>query len=346
MSHLVGVSRYIHRYFTFSEPQGGGFSIYTLIFHLQWATGWGFLAIYIDVSPSLTHLLGVSRYIHWHFTFSEPLGGGFLLYTLTFHVQWITGWGFLAIYTDISPSVSHWVGVSRYIHWHCNFSESLGGCFSLHTLTFHVQWVTGWGFLAIYTDISPSLNHSVAVSRYIHWHFTCSESLRGGFSLYTLTFHLHWITWWGFLAIYTDISPAVSHCVGVSRYIHWHFTCSESLGGGFSLYTLTFHLHWITWWGFLAIYTDISPAVSHCVGVSLYIHWHFTFSESLGGCFSLYTLTFPLQWVTGWGFLAIYTDISPSVSHWVGVSRYIHWHFTFSEPLCGCFSLYTLTFHL
>ena len=241
VSRWVGVSRYISRYFTFSEPLGGGFSLY----------------------------------IHWHFTFSEPLGGGFSLYTLAFHLQWVTGWGFLAIYTDISPSVSHSVGVSRYIY----------------TLTFHIQWVTRWGFLAIYTDISPSVSHWVGVSRYIHWHFTFSEHLGGGFSLYTLTFHLQWASGWGFLAIYTDISPTVSHWVGVYRYIYWYFTFSESLGGGFSLYP------------------DISPSVSHWVGVSRYI----------------YTLTFHLQWATGWGFLAIYTDISPSVRHWVGVSRYIHW---------------------
>ena len=229
---------------------------------------------------------------------------------MTLALLWATGWGFLAIYTDISPSVSHWVG-----------------------------------FLAIYTDISPSVSHWVVVSRYIHWHFTFSESLGGGFllytltfhlqlvtgwvfSLYTLTFHLQWVTGWRFLAIYTDISHSVSHWVaaaiytdishsvshwvgvscyihwyftfseplgGVSCYIYWHFTFSEPLGGGFSVYTLTFHLQWVTGWWFLAIYTDISPSVSH--------------------------------WV---GFLAIYTDISPSVSHWVAVSCYIHWHFTFS----------------
>ena len=218
MSHWVGVSRYIRWHFTFSEPLGGGFSLYTLTFHLQWVTVWGFLAIYTDISPSVSHCVGVSRYIHWDFTFSEPLGGGFSLYTLTFHLQWVTGWGFLAIYTNISPSVSHWVG-----------------------------------FLAIYADISPSVSHWVGVSRYIHWHFTFSESLCGGFSLYTLTFHLQWVTGWGFLAIYTDISPSVSHWVGVSRYIDWHFTFSEPLGGGFSLYTLTFHLQWVTVWGFLAI---------------------------------------------------------------------------------------------
>ena len=279
----------------------------------------------------MSHWVGVSRYIHWHFTFSESLCGGFSLYTLTFHLQWATGWGFLAIYADISPSVSHWVGVSRYIHWHFTFSESLGGGFSLYTLTFHLQWVTVWGFLAIYTNISPSVSHWVGVSRYIRWHFTFSEPLGGGFSLYTLTFHLQWATGWGFLAIYTDISPSVSHWVGVSRYIHWHFTFSESLCGGFSLYTLTFHLQWATVGG--------------------------------GGSFSLYTLTFHLLWATVWGFfatytdishsvshwvgvLAIYTDISPPVSHWVGVSRYIYWHFTFSEPLGGGFSLYILTFHL
>ena len=346
MSHCVGVSHYIHWYFTFSESLCGGFSLYTLTFHLQWVTGWGFLAIYTDISTSVSHWVGVSRYIHWHFTFSEPLGGGFSLYTLTFHLQWVTGWGFLAIYTDISPSVSHWMGITRYIHWHFTFSEPLGGDYSLYTLTFHLQWATGWGLLAIYTDISPSVSHWVGVSHYIHRHFTFSEPLGGGFSLYTLTFHLQWATGWGFLAIYTDISPSVSHWVGVSRYIHWHFTFSESLGGGFSLYTLTFHLQWVTGWGFLAIYTDISTSVSHWVGVSSYIHWHFTFSEPLGGGFSLYTQTFHLQWATGWGFLAIYTDISPSVSHWVGVSRYIHRHFTFSEPLGGGFSLYTQTFHL
>ena len=207
--------------------------------------------------------MGVSRYIHWHFIFSESLGGGFSLYTLTFHLQWATGWGFLTIYTDISPSVSHWVGVSRYIHWHFTFSEPLGGGFSLYTLIFHLQWVTGWGFLAIYTDISPSVSHWVGVSRYIHWHFTFSEPLGGGFSLYTLTFHLQWATRWGFLAIYTDISLSVSHWVGVSLYIHWHFIFSEPLGGGFSLYTLTFHLQWATRWGFLSIYTDIASSVSH-----------------------------------------------------------------------------------
>ena len=289
---------------------------------------------------------------------------------------------FLAIYTDISPSVSHWVGVSCYIHWHFTFSKSLGGCFSLYTLTFHLQWATGWMFLGIYSDIWGSVSHWVDVSRYIHWHLRFSESLCGGFSLYTLTVHLHWVTGWGFLAIYTDISPSVSHWVDVSCYIHWHFTFSQPLCVGFSLYTLTVHLQWATGWGFLVIYTDISPLLSHWVGVLGYIHWHFTFSESLGGCFlliytdispsvshcvwcfSLYTLTFHLEWVTGWGFLAIYTDISPSVSHWVGVSCNIHWHFTFSESLCvmflaiytdispsvshwvDSFSIYTLTFHL
>ena len=186
--------------------------------------------------------MGVSRYIHWHFTFSESLGGGFSLYTLTLHIQWVTRWGFLAIYTDTSHLVSHWVGVSRYIHWYFTFSEPLGGGFSLYTLTFHLQWATGWGFLAIYIDISPSVSHWVGVSRYIHWHFTFSESLGGGFSLYILTLHIQWVTRWGFLAIYIDTSHSVSHWVGVSRYIHWHFTFSESLGGGFSLYTLTLHI--------------------------------------------------------------------------------------------------------
>ena len=190
--------------------------------------------------------MGVSRYIHWHFTFSESLGGGFSLYTLTLHIQWVTRWGFLAIYTDTSHLVSHWVGVSRYIHWHFTFSEPLGG-----------------GFLAIYTDISRTVSHWVGVSRYIHWHFTFSEPLGGGFSLCTLTFHLQWVTRWGFLAIYTDTSHLVSHWVGVSRYIYWHFTFSESLGGGFSLYILTLHIQWVTGWGFVAIYTDTSHSVSH-----------------------------------------------------------------------------------
>ena len=239
--------------------------------------------------------------------------------------------------------MSHWVGVSCYIHWHVTFSEALGWSFLLYTLTCHLQWATGWGFLAIYTDISPSVSHWVVVSLYIEWHFTFSEPLGGGFSLYTLTFHLQWVTWWGLLAIYTDISPSVSHWVGVSHYIHWHFTFSEPLGAGFSLYRLIVHLQWVTGWGLLlAIYSGISPSVSHWVGVSRYMHWHFTFSEPLGGGFSIYTLTFHLQWVTWWRLLAIYTNISPSVSHWVGVSRYIHWHFTFNEPLGGGFSLYTL----
>ena len=370
-----GFSLYIHWHFTFSEPLGGGFSLYTLAFHLQWVTGWVFLTIYTDISPSVSHWVGVSRYIHWHFTFSEHLGGGFSLYTLTYHLQWASGWGFLAIYTDISPSVSIWVGVSRYIHWHFTFSEHLGGGFSLYTLTFHLQWASGWGFLAIYTDISPSVSIWVGVSRYIHWHFTFSEHLGGGFSLYTLTFHLQWASGWGFLAIYTDISPSVSIWVGVSCYIYRYFTYCQPLGGGlslyilifhlqwasgwgFSLYILIFHLQWASGWGFLAIYTDISPSVSHWVGVSRYIHNHFTFSESLGGGFLLYTLTFHLQGATGWMFLVIntdishsmshwvgvsryriYTDISPSVSHWVGVSHYIHWHFTFSKQLGGGFSL-------
>ena len=363
MSHWVEVTRYIHWYFTFSEPLGGGFSLYrltfhlqwvtgwgfslyTLTFHIQWVTGWGFLAIYIGISPSVSHWVGVSRYIHWHFIFSESLGGFIPLYTPTFHLQWATGWGFLAIYTDISPLVSHWVGVSRYIHWHFTFSESLGGFIPLYTPTFHLQWTTGWGFLAIYTDISPSVSHWVVLFLYIHRHFTFSEPLGGGFSLYTLTFHLQWVTGWFYSSIYTDISPSVSHWVGVSRYIHWHFTFSEPLGGGFSLYRLTFHLQWVTGWFYSCIYTDISPSVSHWVGVSRYIHWHFTFSESLGGFIPLYTPTVHLQWATGWGFLAIYTDISPLVSHWVGVSRYIHWHFTFSEPLGGFIPLYTPTFHL
>ena len=186
--------------------------------------------------------MGITRYIHWHFTFSEPLGGGFSLYTLTFHLQWATEWGLLTIYTDISPSVSHWMGITRYIHWHFTFSEPLGGGFSLYTLTFHLQWATGWGLLAIYTDISPSVSHWMGITRYIHWHFTFSKPLGGGFSLYTLTFHLQWATGWGLLAIYTDILPSLSHCVGVSRYINWHFTFSEPLCGGFSLYTLTFQL--------------------------------------------------------------------------------------------------------
>ena len=394
VSIWVGVSCYIYRYFTFCQPLGGGFSLYILTFHLQWVTGWGFLAIFTDISPSVSIWVGVSRYIYRYFTFSEHLGGGFLLYIQIFHILSATGWGFLAIHSDISPSVSHWVGVSRhiycyfifseslggsfslYIHWHFTFSESLGGGFSPYILLFHLQWVTGWGFLAIYTltfhlsehlgggfslyklifhlqwasgwgflaiytDISPSVSIWVGVSRYIHWHFTFSEHLGGGFSLYTLIFYLQWASGWGFLAIYTDISPSVSIWVGVSRYIHWYFTFSEHLGGGFSLYTLIFHLQWASGWGFLAIYTDISPSVSICVGVSRYIHWYFTFSEHLGGGFSLYTLIFHLQWASGWRFLAIYTDISPSVSHCVGVSRYIHWHFTFSESLCGGFSLYT-----
>ena len=234
------------------------FHIYTLKCHLQWVTGWMFLVIYTEISHSVSHWVGVSHY---------------------------------RLYTDISPSVTHWVGVSRYIHWHFTFSESLGGGFSLYTLTFHLQWATGWGFFAIYTDISPSVSHWVGVSRYIHWHFTFSEALGGGFSLYTLTFYLQWAYGWGFLAIYTDISPSVSHWVAVSRYIYRYFTFSEPLGGGFSLYILTFHLQWATGWGFLAIYT----------------------------------LTFHLQWVTGWEFLAIHSDISPTVSHWVGVFRYIQW---------------------
>ena len=416
VSHWVGVSRYIYRYFTFCQPLGGGFLLYIQIFHILSATGWGFLAIHSDISPSVSHWVVVSRhiycyfifseslggsfslYIHWHFTFSEHLGGGFSPYILLFHLQWVTGWGFLAIYTAISSSVSHWVGVSRhiycyfiyseslggcfslyihwhftsvsiwvgvsrYIHWYFTFSEHLGGGFSLYTmifhlqwasgwgfslytLTFHLQWASGWGFLAIYTDISPSVSIWVGVSRYIHWYFTFSEHLGGGFSLYILIFHLQWASGWGFLAIYTDISPSVSIWVGVSRYIHWHFTFSEHLGGGFSLYTLTFHLQWASGWGFLAIYTDISPSVSHWVVVSRYIYWHFTFSESLGGGFSLYSLIFHLQWASGWGFLAIYTDISPSVSIWVGVSCYIYRYFTFCQPLGGGFSLYILTFHL
>ena len=321
MSHCVDVSCYIHWYFTFSESLGRVF-----------------LAIYTDISPSVSHWVVVSRYIHWHFTFSEPLGGCFLLYTLTFHLQSATVCGFLAIYTDISPLVSHLVDVSCYIHWHFTFNEPLCGCFLLYTLTFHLQWATGWMFLAIYTDISPSVSHWVGVSRYIHWHFTFSEPLGGSFSLYTLTFHLQWVTGWMFLAIYTDISPSVSHCVVgfslytltfhlqwatgwiVSRYIHWHFTFSESTG-----------------WMFLAIYTDIWGSVSHWVDVSRYIHWHLRFSESLGGGFSLYTLTFHLEWVTGWVLFAIYSDISPSVSHWVDVSLYIHWHFTFNKSLGGGF---------
>ena len=258
VSHWVGVSHY--RLYTDISPSVShwvGVSRYILTFHLQRVTGWGFLAIYTDISHSVSHWVGVSRYIHWHFTFSEPLGGGFSQYTLTFHLQWATVWGFLAIYTDISPSVSHWVGVSRYIHWYFTFSESLGGGFSQYTLTFHLQWATGWGFLAIYTDISPSVSIWVGVSRYIYRYFTFSEHLGGGFSLYIQICHLQWASGWGFLAIYTAISSSVSHLVGVSRYIHWHFTFSEPLGGGFSLYTLTFHLQWATGWGFLAIYTDI-----------------------------------------------------------------------------------------
>ena len=176
MSHWVGISCYIHWHFTFSESLGGGFSLYTLTFHLQWVTGWGF-SRYIHWHFTFSESLGGDflLYIHWHFTFSEPLGGGFSLYILTLHIQWVTRWGFLAIYTDTSHLVSHWVGVSRYIHWHFTFSEPLGGGFSLYTLTFLLQWATGWGFLAIYTDISPSVNH-----------------------------------WVGFLAIYTDTSHLVS----------------------------------------------------------------------------------------------------------------------------------------
>ena len=199
--------------------------------------------------------------------------------------------------------------VSCFIYLHISFIQSVGVVISLYTyispavshwvvvfhiytLTCHLQWVIGWMFLVIYTEISHSVSHWVGVSHY---------------------------------RLYTDISPSVTHWVGVSRYIQYHFTFSEPLGGVFSLYTLTFHLQWASGWGFLTIYTDISPSVSHWVGVSRYTFWHFTFSESLGGGFLLYTLPFHLQWVAGWGFPAIYTDISPSVTHWVGVSHYIHW---------------------
>ena len=308
---LAGIfSLYIYVNISFIRSLCGGFLLYILTYLFHSISGCGYITIYLHISCS------------------EPLGGGFsYIYTdISPSVSHWVGVSHYRLYTDISPSVSHWVGVSRYI------------------LTFHLQRVTGWGFLAIYTDISHSVSHWVGVSRYIHWHFTFSEPLGGGFSQYTLTFHLQWATVWGFLAIYTDISPSVSHWVGVSRYIHWYFTFSESLGGGFSLYTLTFHLQWASGWGFLTIYTAISSSVSHWVGVSRYIYRYFTFSEPLGGGFSLYTLTFHLQWASGCGFLTIYTAISSSVSHWVGVFRYIYRYFTFSEPLGGGFPLYILTY--
>ena len=254
MSIWVGVSRYIYRYFTFSEPLGGGFSLYILTFHLRWASGWGFLAIYTDISPSVSIWVGVSRYIYCYFTFCQPLGGGFSLYTLTFHLQWASGWGFLTIYTAISSSVSHWVGVSRYIYRYFTFSEPLGGGFSLYTLTFHLQWASGCGVLTIYTAISSSVSHWVGVSRYIYRYFTFSEPLGGGFPLYILTY------------------PCVSHWVSVSRYIYLHIlqwvigcrflaiytyiSFSESQGVGFLLYILTY------------------PSVSHWVSVSCYIYIH------------------------------------------------------------------------
>ena len=348
---LAGIfSLYIYVNISFIRSLCGGFLLYILTYLFHSISGCGYITIYLHISCS------------------EPLGGGFsYIYTdISPSVRHLVRVSHYRLYTEISPSVSHWVGVSHY-RLYTDISPSVR------------HWVRVSHY-RLYTEISPSVSHWVGVSHYIHWHFTFSEPLDGGFSLYTLTFHLQWATWWGFLTIYTDISPSVSHWVGVSHYIHWHFTFSESLGGGFSLYTLTFHIQWVTGWGFHTIYTDISPSVSHWVGVSHYIHWHFTFSEPLGGGFSLYTLTFDIQWATGWGFLAIYTDISHSVSHWVGVSHYrlysdisplvsiwvrvsrhiycyfifseslgggfslyIHWHFTFSEPLGGGFSLYTLT---
>ena len=58
--------------------------------------------------------------------------GGFIL-------QLATEWGFLAIYTCISLSMSNWVGVSRYIYLYISFNEQLGGGFSLYILVYLFQ---------------------------------------------------------------------------------------------------------------------------------------------------------------------------------------------------------------
>ena len=277
----------IYTYTSFSESQGVGFSLYILTY------------------PSVRHWVSVSRYIYLHVSFSESLGESFSLYILTCLLQWVTGcwflaiyiltyllhWltgcRFLAIYTYISPSVSHWVSVSRYKYLHISFSESLGESFSLYLLTY------------------PSVSHWVRVSRYIYLHISFSESLGESFSLYILTY------------------PSVSHWVRVSRYIYLHISFSESLGVGFSLYILTYLLHWVTGWRFLAINTYISPSLSHWVEVSPYIYLHISFIEPLGVSFLLYILTYLLQWVTGCRFLAIYTYISP-ISLCVGDSNYLY----------------------
>ena len=133
--------------------------------------------------------------------------------------------------------------------------------------------------------------------------------------------------------VYTYISPSFSRWVEVSRYIYLDIAFSESLGWSFSLYILTYLLQWVAGLKFLVIYTYISPSVSRWVEVSRYIYLHISFSESLGWSFSLYILTYLLQWVAGLKFLVIYTYISPSVSRWVEVSRYIYLHISFSDSL-------------
>ena len=136
----------------------------------------------------------------------------------------------------------------------------------------------------------------------------------------------------------------MSNWVGISHYIYLYISFSEQLGGDFSLYILVYLFQRATGWGFLTIYTCISLSKSNRVGISHYIYLYISFSEQLGGDFSLYILVYLFQRATGWGFLTIYTCISLSKSNWVGISHYIYLYISFKEQHGGDFSLYILVY--
>ena len=250
----------------------------------------------------------LSRYIYWHISFNEQLGGGFSLYILTYLLHWGIGWGFLAIYSYIFHPVSHWVGVLS-LYTDITFNKPLGfvffaiysyislplsRCFDVSWyMYFNIGFIHHWVVVSpIYSYISPSFRFS-----YIFSHISYIP-----FLLYILTYLLLSATGWGFLATYSYISPSFRF-----SYIYLHISFFQPLGGGFSLYILTYLLQWFTGFGFLATYTYISLSVNRWVGVSRYIYLHIAFIQPMDR-----------------GFLDTYTYISLSVSRWDGLfSLYI-----------------------
>ena len=178
------MSLYIHWHFTFSEREREMFYLTTHSTH--------FIYGYMASDIWLRTILIVRKETRCrHIGYSYRLAARVLLYAPshrqdnTYHGLCYTSRGALAGTRNSSmgpphegsirrpsPLVSHWVGVSCYIHRHFTFSQPLGGGFSIYILIFHLEWVNGWAFLAMYTDILPSM------------------SLGGGFSVYTLTFLL------------------------------------------------------------------------------------------------------------------------------------------------------------